>query len=103
MPTGYQINNQEAIYFITVQVVEWADIFTRQRYRDIIIESLQYCRKNKGMEIFAYVIMSNHIHLIVRSKNESLSGTIRDLKKFTSKKITDAIKNNPFFEVSLKH
>ncbi len=91
MPTGYQIKDQSALYFLTLQVVQWVDIFTRQRYRDIIIESLSYCRKNKGLEVFAYVIMSNHIHFIVRSKNENLSSIIRDFKRHTSKKIIESI------------
>ncbi len=95
MPTGYQIKDQSAIYFVTFQVVQWADIFTRQVYRDIVIDSLNYCRKNKGLEIFAYVIMSNHVHLVVRSKNENLSDIIRDLKRHTSKLIMDTIKEYP--------
>jgi REP element-mobilizing transposase RayT len=91
MPTGYQIKNQSAAYYLTFQVVFWIDLFTRQAYRDIVIESLRYCQKEKGLEIFAWVIMSNHIHLLARSSNNDLSGTIRDFKKFTSKAIIDKI------------
>ena len=43
MPTGYQIDNQDGLYFLTFQVIDWVDIFTRQSYRDIIIDSLTYC------------------------------------------------------------
>ena len=68
MSTDYQIKEHDKLYFITLQVVEWVDIFTRQKYRDLIIDNLTYCQKNKGLEIFAYVIMSNHIHLIVKSE-----------------------------------
>jgi len=93
MPTGYQINDQSALYFITMQIVQWADIFTRQIYRDIVIDSLNYCRKEKGLEVFAYVIMSNHVHIIVRSKKSKLSDTIRDLKRHTSKTIIENIKD----------
>lgn len=50
MPTGYQIKDQQAAYFVTVQVVHWADIFSRKIYRDIVIESLDYCGKHKGLE-----------------------------------------------------
>lgn len=87
MTTGYQIKEQDKLYFITFQVVYWIDIFTRKRYRDILIDSLRYAQKEKGLAVFAYVVMSNHVHLIVRSENEELSKTIGEIKKFTSKQI----------------
>lgn len=91
MPTGYQIKEQDKLHFVTLQVVEWIDIFTRQKYRDIIINNLDYCQKNKGLEIFAWVIMSNHIHLLIKSEQEELSNILRDFKSFTSKKIIEEI------------
>jgi len=91
MPTGYQIADQERPYFLTLQVVEWVDIFTRKIYRDIIVDALNYCSENKQLEIYGYVIMSNHLHLIARSSKGDLSGTLRDFKSFTSKEILKAI------------
>lgn len=93
MPEAYQIKNQYALYFLTLQVVFWLDVFTRKEYRDVFIDSLVFCRKHKSLEVFAYVIMSNHVHLMVRSQSGKLSDTIRDLKKFTAKTIIDSIKN----------
>ena len=57
MPTGYQIKDQQAPHYITFQIVYWIDLFSRQVYRDIVVESLKYCQQNKQLEIFAYVIM----------------------------------------------
>ena len=85
MPTGYQIKNQEQLYFVTLQIVEWIDVFSRKNYRDIIIENLHYCQKHKSLEIYAYVIMSNHLHLLGKSGNSELSNTLRDFKSYTSK------------------
>jgi len=77
---GYIITGQYAIYFLTFTIVGWVDIFTRKECKDIIVDSLKYCNKNKGLSIHAYVIMSNHIHLIVSAREDSggLSGIIRD-------------------------
>ncbi len=94
MPTGYQIKNQEAPYYLTFQIVYWVDLFSRKSYRDIVIESLKHCQKEKGLEIFAWVIMSNHVHIIARSTTNDLSGTIRDFKKYTSKKIIEEIERS---------
>jgi len=91
MSTGYQIKDQEAAYYLTLQIVHWADIFTRKIYRDIVIDSLRYCQENKGLEIYAYVIMSNHIHLLARGVNNNLSDILRDFKRHTSKRIIEAV------------
>ncbi|AZI66605.1 transposase [Kaistella daneshvariae] len=87
MKAGYVIRDQEKPHFITCTVVDWVDIFTRKIYRDIIVNSLNFCIRNKGMLLYGYVIMSNHIHLIVQSKDGKLSDLIRDFKKFTAKEI----------------
>jgi REP element-mobilizing transposase RayT len=91
MSTGYQIKDQRALYYLTIQVVDWIDVFTRQTYRDIVIDSLEFCQQNKGLQIFGYVIMSNHIHLIANSPEGYLSDTLRDFKKFTAKNIIGLI------------
>ncbi len=92
---GYKIIDQQGTYFITFAVVEWIDVFTRSIYADIVVESLNFCVENKGLQVHAWVIMSNHLHLIVSSTNEDgLSANIRDFKKFTSQKICKAIENN---------
>ena len=92
---GYKIRDQSATHFLTFTIMGWIDIFTRQRYRDIIIDSFQFCRIHKGLLIGAYVIMSNHIHTIWTATNANLSDIIRDFKTFTSKAITGAVENEP--------
>lgn len=91
----YQIKDQGTVHFVTFTVHQWADVFTRPIYVDILLESLKYCQKQKGLEIFTWVVMTNHCHLIIRAKNENLSDIIRDFKKFTSKAIYKAIETNP--------
>jgi REP element-mobilizing transposase RayT len=88
----YKITDQEAPYFVTFTIVNWIDIFSRKDYKLIIVDSLNYCIENKGLEVFAWVIMSNHLHLIIRAKEGFvLSQIILDFKKFTSKKIIHVI------------
>jgi len=52
MSTGYQIKDQAALYYLSIQVVDWVDVFTRMKYRDIVLDSLRYCQTNKGLQIF---------------------------------------------------
>ena len=96
MSFGFVVKDQGAVHFVTFTVHQWVDVFTRDLYREELIKNLKYCKENRGLEIFAWVIMTNHCHLIVRARNEDLSDIIRDFKKFTAKKILSLIENNPF-------
>jgi REP element-mobilizing transposase RayT len=92
---SYQIKDQFGLYFLTFQVVGWIDVFSRKVYRDIIIESLSHCRSKKELEVFAYVVMTNHLHVIFRSKNGTLSATVRDFKRYTAKTILEHVIKSP--------
>ena len=67
--------------------------FQEKNTGDIIVDSLNYCIAEKGLVVYALVIMSNHIHLIVTTKTDdgNISDIIRDFKKYTSKQIAKAI------------
>lgn len=94
MNTAHRVLDE--LYFVTSTVVDWIDIFTRPKYKHIILESLSYCQEKKGLKIYAWVLMSNHIHLIVSSANEaSVSDILRDFKKFTSKRILAELEIDP--------
>jgi REP element-mobilizing transposase RayT len=94
MSEGFKIHKQEAAYFLTLQVVYWIDLFSRKRYRDIMIDSLNYCCMKKGLTLYSYVIMTNHIHMIVSADNMNLSAVIRDMKSFTCKQLIASIFND---------
>ncbi|RZK53271.1 MAG: transposase [Pedobacter sp.] len=96
MSTKYKFRNDEGIYFVSFATVGWIDVFTRRVYRDLFLESLTYCRKEKGLRLHAWVIMSNHVHLIISSMDgHHLANIIRDLKKYTSYRILKAITEHP--------
>ncbi len=83
------------LYFITMTIVDWIDLFTRPIYFDLIIQNFQYCQQNKCLEIYEYVIMTNHVHLICKGTDVPLSDILRDFKSFTSKELIKLISNNP--------
>ncbi|WP_211710311.1 transposase [Mucilaginibacter xinganensis] len=59
------------------------------------MNNLEYCRKNKGIKVYAYCIMSSHIHLVVANDESNLPAIIRDLKSYTAKRIIQMITDNP--------
>ncbi|MES2544556.1 MAG: transposase [Bacteroidota bacterium] len=113
MSTKYKAITTEDAYFITITTVGWIDVFIRLNQKYNIINALDYCQKSKGLEIYAYCIMTSHIHLLCKGTNEAvLSDIIRDFKKFTSKKIIQTIIDEPesrrewmldYFQKSCEH
>lgn len=89
------INNESNIYFCTFTVINWIDVFSRQRYRDILIASFKFSQENKGLKVYAFVIMSNHVHCILAADGDNLSDIIGGFKSFTAKKIINSIANEP--------
>ena len=81
-------------YFLTLTVIDWVDVFSRPKYKHIIVDSLNFCIEKKGLIIYSWCLMTNHLHLIARAIEETnLSDILRDFKKFTSKEIVEAIQN----------
>lgn len=90
MSEKYKFNDPDGIYFVTMTIVFWIDLFTRRDFKNMVVESLTYCKEKKGLKIHAWCIMDSHMHLIIsRSEQESLSDIMRDFKKYTSKRVID--------------
>ncbi|NMM48337.1 REP-associated tyrosine transposase [Marinigracilibium pacificum] len=93
MSEKYKFNNPEGIYFVTCTVVFWIDLFTRKEYKHIILDTLEYYQRKRGLNIHAYCIMPSHIHMIISSgnKDSSLAAIMRDFKKLSNKRIITEI------------
>ena len=87
-------NRNDKTYFVTLTVNNWRYIFKDSQRRNILIEALKYCIDNKQLRVFSYVVMFNHIHLIICSPD--VAGFIRDFKKHTSFQLMENLKlDNP--------
>ena len=94
MPT---LRFTKQLYFTTSTVIDWMDVFTRPVYKHIVVDSLNYCQANKGLDIYAWVLMTNHLHMIVGTHEQAdneIGDLMRDFKKFTSKQLIKAIQEN---------
>lgn len=81
-------DNENETHFLTIKVIEWIDIFTTPAYFQVVIDSLKFCQKNKKLLLYEYVILTNHLHLIVQAKaGHRLSQIISDFKKHTTQEI----------------
>ncbi|HMJ48314.1 MAG TPA: transposase [Ferruginibacter sp.] len=94
MSSKYKVGEDAIAHFITFSVIGWIDVFSREVYKEICINSLRYCQEYKGLKLHAWVIMTNHVHLIVSSDSNKIEWLVRDIKKYCSKQIVAAIMEN---------
>jgi putative transposase len=87
--------NYDTVFFVTLTVVSWVDVFTRKPYCDELVRNIKYCQQHKGLELYAYVIMSNHMHWLAGHKEGKLNHMLRDFKSYTAKQLLSLIYDNP--------
>jgi putative transposase len=95
MSRNYKIRDQNKLYFVSFATVNWIDVFIRKEYKDIMVESLKFCQQNKGLELYAWCIMSSHVHMIIGTTGQKMEDILRDMKRHTSKAILKAIADHP--------
>jgi REP element-mobilizing transposase RayT len=94
MSSKYKFTDNEKLFFVTCTVSNWIDVFIRNEYKEILLDSIKYCQKEKDLELYGWCIMTSHIHLIIGTKGNALSNIMRDLKRHTFEQLHKAIKNN---------
>lgn len=82
------------MYFVSFATVFWIDVFVGKNYFDYIVKNLNHRVENKGMEIYAWCIMTSHIHLVCKSSVQKPEDLLRDFKTFTSKEMIKLIEEN---------
>jgi REP element-mobilizing transposase RayT len=95
MSRKYKFHNKEELYFVSFATVNWLDVFVRDHYFDEVLRGLDFCRKEKGMEIYCYCIMIGHVHLIFCATASNTGDLLKSLKVHTSKRLQGLIKENP--------
>ncbi|HUM46094.1 MAG TPA: transposase [Chitinophagales bacterium] len=89
----YEASNPEGIHFTTSTIVQWIDLFTRRELQEVVIDSLKYCQREKGLIIFAWSLMPSHLHMISTTNQSTITlpDIMRDFKKHTSKALVKTI------------
>jgi REP element-mobilizing transposase RayT len=80
--------------FITATCLEWKHLLAEDRFKDIIIHSLQFLIQERRITLYAFVIMNNHFHLVWHVMGDHKREEVqRDFLKFTSQRILHALRN----------
>lgn len=96
MSTKYKFTDPQATYFVTATVVDWIDVFTRNNYKNILLDSIRHCQQHQGLQVHAWILMPNHLHMIYSVADGKYPAMVlKNIKSFTALKIIDAVINNP--------
>ncbi len=95
MSTKYKFHNQERLYFITFAVVGWIDLFIRNEYRQVLLDSWKHCQKSKGLQVFGWCIMTSHVHMIIGTEKDNMEDILRDMKRHTAMTLRKCIEEHP--------
>ena len=83
---GSQVRRSASIasHFMTCSVLQWIPIFTRPETVNIMLDSFRYLM-NDSFQLYVYVILENHFHLIARS--EQLDKDMARFKFYTAENL----------------
>jgi REP element-mobilizing transposase RayT len=83
------------ISFFSATILKWNTILLNDKYKDIIVDSMRFIVKDNRIDIYAFVIMPNHIHIVWKVKeNHLLKNVQRDFLKYTAQQIIFDLKSN---------
>lgn len=83
-------------YFITFNITDWVDVFIKPVYKQIIVHTLNHFIEHKDVVVYGWCLMSNHLHLIIKTGNNSCIREFeKEFKSFTEKKILEFIYTEP--------
>lgn len=94
MSRKYKFRDNTKLYFVSFAVINWMDVFIRKEYKEILLDSVAYCQKFKDLELYAWCLMTSHVHLIIGSRGNPMHNIIRDMKSHTSTQLKTAIKGH---------
>lgn len=88
----YRIFENEYPYFMTCTVVGWLPVFTRPESVQILFDSWKHLQNERQFQLFGYVILENHLHLIASAPE--LSAVMQSFKSYTARQILDLLKKD---------
>lgn len=89
-------SERHSCYFMTFNTVDWVDVFIRPVYKQVVVHTLNHFIEHKGLNVYAWCLMSNHLHLLACQHEGYVIAEIeKEYKSFTTQKILEAIDTEP--------
>jgi REP element-mobilizing transposase RayT len=81
----YRIFDTEHPHFLTGTIVGWLPVFSFPEAVEIVFDSWRWLQRERGLEIYGYVVLENHFHLIAAAPD--LANAIKSFKMYTARRI----------------
>ena len=72
------------LYFVTATIIKWKHLFVETVYANIVLNSLDWLRRNGRLMLFAFVLMPSHLHMIIKPQRCSVGDIVQDFGSFTA-------------------
>ncbi|GGK76097.1 transposase [Rufibacter glacialis] len=91
------MEEHQHITFFTATILEWKHLLKPDKYKNIILDSLQFLVREKRVKVYGFAIMPNHLHLLWKMEEPHRRQDLqRDFLKFTGQQLKfDLAKNHP--------
>ncbi|WP_318532955.1 REP-associated tyrosine transposase [Sulfurovum mangrovi] len=86
----YKIYESTHPYFVTCTILHWLPLFTKKESVQIVIDCLKFLQGKDNLKLYAYVILENHLHLVVQS--DDIEKSMKSFKQYTAKALLDLLK-----------
>ncbi|QQR83925.1 transposase [Candidatus Peregrinibacteria bacterium] len=98
-----RIYDPEGVYFITAVTKNRFPFFENEIFCELFVENLRICKQLKSFELYAWVIMHDHIHLLIKPGTKyNYSKVMQFLKRNISRNINFIMNENPHDELSTR-
>jgi putative transposase len=82
------------LYFVTASICGWKHLFAETTYAEIVLDSLTWLRKEKRMELYAFVLMPSHLHAIFHPNNKTIGDLLQNFASFTAHAILHQLESD---------
>lgn len=90
----FRKTDYDKLFMVTLSVVAWVNVFSERNYIDVVLDSLRFCQRERGLDVYGYVIMTNYLCLLTLQRQGQLGKVLGRFKSYTAKQILKLVEED---------
>ena len=91
------VHNPDHLHFVTATILRWRHLFTQPVYARIVLDALDWHRRQGRWSLYAYVLMPNHLHAILKpAADRTISQVLQSFGSFTAHAILQQLREDNY-------